>query len=109
MRRLVRSGMLLLAISTVPLRADPAGAWRREFRGTDTAVDAGAHAVVLDGAGDVIAAGELTNLGTGPAFTVAKLDGATGGQLWRTEINGPATSFSRATAVTVDAAGDVIA
>jgi len=42
----------------------------------------------VDAAGDVIAAGELQNTGTGIDFAVVKLSGSTGTEIWRRLING---------------------
>ena len=51
--------------------------WRQE-------IDAGsAEAVAVDGSGDVIAAGYLSNTSSGRDFTVIKFSGATGEELWR--------------------------
>ncbi|HJQ84680.1 MAG TPA: hypothetical protein VKA21_11415 [Candidatus Binatia bacterium] len=69
-----------------------------------------ANAVAIDGAGDVLVAGFTTNTGTGKNFTVAKLAGSDGHELWRRTIAGTnATGFDEALAVAVDAAGNVIA
>ena len=61
MRQVLRPSMwLFLALALAgAFDAEPAGAWRREFRGTNTTFDAHASAVVLDGAGDVIATGQV--------------------------------------------------
>ena len=68
-----------------------------------------ANAVTLDGARNVIAAGFITNPGTGSDFTVIKFDGARGAELWRQVINGTANAEDQALAVRADAAGDVVA
>jgi hypothetical protein len=58
-----------------------------------------ARRVTVDGAGDVLAVGTTMTGG----FTVVKLSGATGDELWRYGTSGEGY------AVTVDAAGDVVA
>ena len=64
----------------------------------------------MDARGDVVAAGSTINTGTFTDFTVVKLAGATGVELWRQGINGTANvSNDQAFAVTVDARGDVVA
>ena len=68
-----------------------------------------ANAVTLDGARNVIAAGFITNPGTGSDFTVIKFDGASGAELWRQVINGTANGGDQALAVRADVAGDVVA
>src|SRR5262245_47738952 len=76
--------------------------------------------LVVDGAGDPIAVGRVVNPGAFSDFAVVKLDGATGTPRWRVEVDGLAPSsdeyWSRegvsddsATAVGVDAVGDVVA
>jgi hypothetical protein len=82
--------------------------WRQVINGS-TNINDGAFAVAVDAAGDVVAAGSTVNSGTGSGFTVIKFDGASGAEQWRQVINGPANGFDRALAVTVDAAGDVVA
>jgi len=82
--------------------------WRQGLNGTASGTDS-AHSVRVDAAGDVIAAGELQNVGTGMDFTVVKLSAATGAEVWRRQINGSASLDDLARAVRVDAAGDVLA
>jgi outer membrane protein assembly factor BamB len=75
-----------------------------------------AHDVTEDAAGDVFAAGRLEDFvgdqGTDLIFTVVKLSGATGEELWIQLLDSttlPASSGDFANFVTTDAAGDVIA
>jgi uncharacterized delta-60 repeat protein len=82
--------------------------WRREFRGTHDGWDHSANAVALDAAGNVIAAGSTYNIGSGLDMTVIKMEGASGQQLWRREVNGSANNWDWANAVAVDAAGNVM-
>jgi hypothetical protein len=82
--------------------------WRYVFNGPANGDDQ-AYAVAVDGAGDVLAAGATQTPGTSTDFTVVKLAGSSGTELWHTILNGPANSFDEAHAVAVDAAGDVVA
>ena len=95
---------------TVVKLAGSSGAelWRQVLNGTASGTDA-AHAVRVDAAGDVIAAGELQNIGTGMDFAVVKLAGGSGAELWRRQLNGTASIDDLVRAVRVDAAGDVLA
>ena len=80
-------------------------------------LDDAAYAVALDANGDVIAAGTTRNAATRADFTVVKVSGADGAELWRTSIHGTLCYPSVCTppeddtarAVAVDAYGDVIA
>ncbi len=83
-----------------------AQSWRVTIDGTgnDSGIQADvAHAVAVDGSGDVVGVGSIYN-NTEVIFMVVKLAGATGAELWRRELD-PGV----AQAVAVDAAGNVIA
>src|SRR5882672_4235862 len=82
--------------------------WRRQIDGS-ASVDDLARSVRVDAAGDVIAAGELQNTGTGIDFAVVKLSGSTGTEIWRRLINGTASGNDAAHAVRVDSSGDILA
>jgi outer membrane protein assembly factor BamB len=82
--------------------------WRQEINGTASGSDE-AYSVAVDGSGDVIAGGSVENSGTGEDFTVVKLDGSTGGELWHQDIDGTASHEEWAARVTVDGLGNVIA
>ena len=82
--------------------------WRRVINGTASGKDA-AHAVRVDATGDILAAGALQNAGTDLDFTVVKLSGADGSEVWRREINGTASGPDQASALSEDATGDVVA
>jgi outer membrane protein assembly factor BamB len=83
--------------------------WRTNINGSANVRDE-ARAVMVDGMGNVVAAGSTRNTDTGFSdFTAVKLDGATGDELWRTNINGSANTLDEAVAVAVDGAGDVVA
>jgi len=89
--------------------ADGTELWRRVIKGTATDSFDVARAVTADGEGNVVAAGWITNTGTGRDFTVIKFDGVSGEESWRQEINGTANGPDSALAVTVDGAGNVVA
>ena len=82
----------------------------RLIRGIAGGDDSG-RAVALDGDGDVIAAGSTENVGSGQDFTVVKLSGTTGTEMWRAVISGSGSGCydDVAQTVAVDAAGDVVA
>ena len=90
--------------------ASGAELWRQVINGSHTFdTRDGAHAVGMDAAGNVVAAGFTTNTGTSRDFTLIKFDGATGAELWRQVINGTANGFDEADAITINASGDVVA
>lgn len=78
--------------------------WRYEVSG----FSAEALDVVLDASGDVLAAGRTFVVGNGFDFAVARIDGDTGAELWRSEID-TAQRRDVARDVAIDAAGDVFA
>ena len=82
--------------------------WRYVIGGTAFGFD-NAHAVTVDGAGDVVAAGRIVNTGTSDDFTVVKFDGVSGTELWHQVINGTANGVDRALSVAVDSMGNVLA
>jgi hypothetical protein len=87
--------------------------WRQVINGTANADDWAT--AVVDGAGDVVAAGTMRNLDTLDDLLVLKLDGGTGAERWRQVIDGTSTVedgvaiADGGAAVTVDGAGDVVA
>jgi hypothetical protein len=85
--------------------------WRYTEAGTGSTsiLGSGAEGVVVDAGDDVIAVGKLRNAGTLGDFAVAKLDGASGAEIWRTEIDGGLGTDEFAEDVVVDDIGDVIA
>ena len=80
--------------------------WRAKLDGTASDNDL-ASAAAFDAAGDVIAAGRLTNSGTGSDLTVVKLSGASGAEVWRTEVD--AGTKDSAASLLLDEAGNAIA
>ncbi|HSP95734.1 MAG TPA: PQQ-binding-like beta-propeller repeat protein [Candidatus Dormibacteraeota bacterium] len=89
--------------------------WSQALAGTAPTLNADrALQVAVDGAGDVFAAGQISNLGSSQTsddedFAVVKLAGSSGAQLWRVEMNGTQTSRDAAYALGLDAAGNVFA
>ena len=85
--------------------------WRQVLPGTASTVSSSdaAHAVSVDSAGNVVAAGATTNTGTSQDVTVIKLDGASGAELWRQVIAATGDGRDVANAVSVDSAGNVVA
>lgn len=63
--------------------------------------------IAADIAGDVFFSGTVIDSGTTGPFTVAKLDGATGAELWRSALAGGDDGIGGS--IVVDAVGDVIA
>jgi uncharacterized delta-60 repeat protein len=98
----------LIGAWVLALSYSSAWAWQTNINGTATSSSDRAHAVTVDGEGNVLAVGVTQNTDGGD-FTVIKLEGASGAELWRQEINGTADGFDEARAVTVDARGDVVA
>src|SRR5262245_34104900 len=103
----------LIAIWGLLLISEKAWAWQANadaiingsVNGNDRAI-----AVTVDRSGDVIAAGFTRNSGLGlNDFTVVKISGANGTELWRQVVNGAANGEDQALAVTSGAAGNVIA
>jgi hypothetical protein len=89
--------------------ADGAELWRRVVPGSADGNDFATQAT-LDAAGDVVATGTITNVGTGSDFAVVKLASTTGAVLWQREVNGTNNSSDVAWAgPAATASGDVIA
>jgi cysteine-rich repeat protein len=84
--------------------------WRRSIDGTllGGADEDDAFGVAIDAAGDVIAAGRITNTDTDDDLLVVKLAGATGADLWRTVIDGRNDNADVAQALALDASGNVL-
>jgi Big-like domain-containing protein len=100
---------LVVACGLIVLGAE-AWAWQTNVSGTATG--GVFNATALDGAGNVVAAGSITNTDTGNDFIVVKFDGASGAELWRYVISGAARTGGYsdvANAVAVDGAGNVVA
>jgi hypothetical protein len=93
--------------------------WVNEIPGTDEGIDE-AHALTIDSAGDVIAAGSLFNIYTdrlgnviwvGDQFAVVKLSGSTGQVLWKelADYDNEFPARGIAYSVVVNPEGDVFA
>jgi hypothetical protein len=84
--------------------------WQEAIDGTASPAFDTALAVAIDPQGDVIAAGRTENARTSHDFTVATLKGGNGKVVGYAVVSGSRTLGSDETfAVTVDAAGDVLA
>lgn len=115
----VAGGMTQNALSghdfTVVKLAGATGAelWSQVIGGTMNGSDDQVRAVAADRNGDVVAAGFTQNAGTDYDFTVVKLAGASGTQLWKRVIHGTAVpsedKLEQALAVAVDTVGNVVA
>lgn len=82
--------------------------WRHVIAGGSVARSA-AYAVVVDPAGDVVAAGATMRDPATTSMAVVKLAGTNGAEVWRSELAADdADASSAATAVRLDSAGDVI-
>ncbi|RMF22804.1 MAG: hypothetical protein D6760_06680 [Deltaproteobacteria bacterium] len=68
-----------------------------------------ASSATADGNDDIVASGALLQVGTDYDFTVAKLAGATGAEVWRYVLDGTASGADQSNDVAVDAFGDVLA
>jgi|GEM_PF-3988015 len=95
--------MALVGTYSLLLSWSEAWAWEVKIAG------GGANAVAVDGVGNVVVAGGILNGNGASSFTVIKFNGVSGAELWRQVIIGTANSNGGAGAVTVDAAGNVIA
>jgi hypothetical protein len=82
--------------------------WEHAIAGTssNTGQSERATDLVIDASGNAVVGGHLENTTTGFDLFVAKLDAATGGELWRREIDG---GYDLGVAVALDGAGDAIA
>jgi hypothetical protein len=91
--------------------------WQTTIDGTDPTErfhGDGAFAVTVDATGDVVAAGRVVNrdpiLSADLDFTVVKLHGQDGAEVWRQEVEGTQSGgVDEARAVAVNGVGDVIA
>lgn len=86
--------------------------WRHVVHGAAPPYGDRAYAVAVDPAGDMVAAGRLTNVtvpGNYGDFAVVKLAGASGEELWRYVEQRAGEVEGEATTVAIDSAGDVVA
>jgi hypothetical protein len=111
---------LVLVAAFTGVVTEPSVAWVTRIDGTAPPLGTGSSPVTsVGGSGEVVIAGTVEigwscdpyQLPCGPSsieMVVAKLNGATGAVAWRKQIAGAVAGYARATAVAVDAAGDVI-
>jgi uncharacterized delta-60 repeat protein len=104
--RIVNAGTLS-DFAVAKFRGSGAQLWQYDLNVTGGGSDA-ASSVVVDPAGNVVAAGQTSNTGTGSDFTVAKFD-RDGTLLWRQDVTGTAGGVDAAWSVATDARGNVIA
>src|SRR5205809_1856638 len=102
--RIARVAALIFAVSACALVLSPheSRAWQSNLNGTANGNDE-AYSVTTDAAGNVVAAGHILS-GSSFDFAVAKLSGASGGEIWRRTI-----PSGLAKSVVLDGAGDVLA
>lgn len=67
-----------------------------------------ATSLALDGRGDVVATGRVTNVSTREDAFVVKLSGAGGAELWRTTFDSGLGDFDGANSIALDGAGDAV-
>jgi hypothetical protein len=83
--------------------------WQQALRGSGSSND-GCNALAVDGSGDVVACGRTVNENTENDFTVAKLDGKSGHEVWRQIVVGSTTrQRARARVIALFPNGDVAA
>jgi hypothetical protein len=87
--------------------ADGVRIWDDRYDGTGDADDVPV-AVVIDGAGHVIVGGSSVGSSSGLDVFLRKYNGATGATLWSERYNGPSNGEDAATALALDAVGDVV-
>ncbi len=83
--------------------------WRHTIDGTVSGTNDNDDAfdVAVDAAGDVVAAGRITNTNADDDALIVKLAGATGAETWRTVIDGRSGNADVAQAITLAPSGDV--
>ncbi|RMF19744.1 MAG: hypothetical protein D6760_12775, partial [Deltaproteobacteria bacterium] len=82
--------------------------WIHAFAGSLTWASHEATDVEATAGGDVIAAGRVSNVGSGSDLVVVRLAGSDGSEVWRTTINGSAGAHDEARSIDLDQAGDVL-
>jgi outer membrane protein assembly factor BamB len=86
---------------------DGAILWERRIAGDD-AGDDGLESLAVDAAGNVVVAGQSSNLATGLDGLVMKLAAATGATLWRRDLDGGGLASDDALDVKLLSNGDVL-
>lgn len=90
--------------------ADGALLWEKRYNGTGPEVQTidEAKAVALDASGNVIVTGSSTGVGVNKDFYTAKYSAVNGSLLWEKRFNGSSNGEDEASAIAVDASGNVI-
>ena len=96
------------AVVALTRSAGGSEAWRQVLHGTGTGTDR-AWRVAVGAGGDVFAAGDVANAGSGDDWLVVRLDGATGALGWRVDVDGRNEANDTARGLALDAEGHVLA
>ncbi len=93
----------------VTARFDPDGVlqWVARYNGPGGGNDRG-RAVTVDSVGDVYVTGESAGIATGLDYVTIRYDRDTGAEVWVSRYDGPASGDDLATAISIDATGDVV-
>lgn len=97
--------ILVNPTGTAPFVGNPLYLWDRRYD-TSGAMDQ-AHAMIMDGGGNIYVTGTSSNATSGSDYLTAKYD-ATGNLLWATRYNGPGNGNDVALALAVDAFGNPV-
>jgi len=90
---------------TIKYNAAGVQQWVAGYHGPGNSND-GAHALAIDGAGNVYVTGHSDGSGTSSDYATIKYNAA-GVQQWVARYNGPGNSYDGATALAIDGAGNV--
>ncbi|MDF7815235.1 SBBP repeat-containing protein [Hymenobacter sp. YC55] len=93
------------ATSSAPLAGPISEVWAARYNGFGDSYEV-ATDVVVDAAGNTYVAGYSLSVRSYD-YAIVKYDGASGQQLWQARYSGPNNSLDLATAITLDAAGNV--
>ena len=87
----MRPAVIAAGVCAALVCAGPASAWRFDLHGSVTdgsIINNVASSVAVDPAGDVVVAGCLEEVPVSLDFTVVKLSGGRGREVWRRQIRG---------------------
>lgn len=97
--------VVTLAVVAQPVCAQVSQEWIARYNGTGNNYDS-ANAIAVDARGNVYVSGASYGLGTSTDCTTIKYN-TSGNKLWVARYNGPSNDRDEASAVTVDAEGNV--